>query len=599
MRTTSRAFTIVALTLAAVVGYACGSNDFEEASGPGGDGGAGFSDGGNGEGGVVTNDGGRTPNDTCGGKPCANHTGAKEFVEPDAPANAGGLFGGATTNPNGTDAAKEPGIVYPSHETMFPINVSHIRHEWTAGGTNDLFRLEFKGPSTQVTIYTTKKEWEPSDDQWDWIAESNRGDQVTWTVTALDTAAPTTAYSSKGITELFSVAEVPGAIYYWSTGSAGVMRALVSERSPQKFYTDPAATDGNTCVACHTVSRDGKKLQVGYGGEKLKVVGIPDRNAIVPPAGTAASRSVGWTTFSPDAKKLLVASAGVLTLIDADNGNTIGANNGIVPLGTVKATHPDWSGLGDNVVVSIGAKLGNKSMAGGSIALIPYNAADGSWGKPQVIVQSTGDDDNNFFPAFSPDNKWIVYVHASGNSKDQQTATLRLVPVTGGVPKDLVRLNGRVNNVDNVIGIGNSMPRWAPSTKPGIFWVAFSSVRPYASLRDHGGNSDQIWIAAIDTNGADPSYSAFWAPFQAIDEGNHRPFWAVVQGDTACGCVEICGDGIDNNCNGTADEATCQVCGPTEIPGNGKDDDCDCVIDNVASQDPCVVNPADPACGPK
>lgn len=598
-------YVAVALGVAATLGFACGTDPDDGTSatpngGDGGPGGGGFGDGASGDG--AGPDGGVNQPDTCGGKPCANYTGPKDFVEPDAPANAPALFGGATV---ASDPAKDPAIVYPSDETMFPINVSHIHHEWVPGGTNDLFRLKFEGPKTTVTIYTKNKQWEPTDEQWDWIAESNRGDSVKLTVTALDTTAPATAYASKGITELFSGAEVPGAIYYWSTGSAGVMRARVSDRNPQKFYTDPMAADAKTCVACHTVSRDGKRLAVGYGGEKLKEVGIPDRNAIVPASG-APTRAVGWSTFSPDGKKLLVASGGVLTLIDADTGAPIGPNNGIVATGAQKATHPDWSGLGDYVVVTLAPTVGNKDVKTGSIALIPYN--NGAWGDPQVIVPSASANDNNFFPAFSPDNKWIVYVNATGASKDQVTSKLRIVPVTGGAPKDLVRLNGRVNNADGVMNIGNSMPRWAPSTKPGVFWVAFSSVRAYATLRPQDTKMDQIWIAAIDTTKPDPSYSAFWAPFQALPEGNHRPFWAVVQGDQQCGCVEVCGDGIDNDCDGVADEADCQVCGPVDIPGNGKDDNCDCVIDNPPTAEICndgidndgdgLIDAEDPACGP-
>jgi hypothetical protein len=576
---------------ATILGVACG-NDFDESNfvDPNGtDGGDnGFGDGSAGEGG-----GGDantpSPNDSCNGSLCANYTGPKDFVEPGAPPNAGAIFGGANASPNGTDPAKEPRIIYPSHETMFPINVSHIRHDWSAGAsTNNLFRLVFEGPKTTVTVYTVNKDWQPTDEQWDWIAESNRGGSVKLTVTALDTASPGTAYTSQSITELFSIAEVPGAIYYWSTGSAGVMRGLISESVPQKFYTDPNAADKGTCVACHTVSRDGKRLAVGYGGEKLKEVGIPDRNAIVPATGNP-DRAVGWTTFSPDSKLLLVASAGVLTLIDADTGAPVGPNNGLVPLGGQKATHPDWSGLGDQVVVSIAPTIGNKDIKTGSIALIPYN--NGAWGAPNVIVPSANANDNNFFPAFSPDNKWIVYVNATGNSKDQVTSHLRIVPVTGGTPKDLVRLNQRVNNADAVTGIGNSMPRWAPSTKPGVFWLAFSSVRAYSILRPQDDKSDQIWIGAVDTTAADPSYSAFWAPFQAMPEGNHRPFWAVVAGDKNCGCVDICGDGIDNDCNGVADGPGCVTCAATEIPNNGIDDNCDCVIDNVVACDP-----DDPAC---
>jgi Tol biopolymer transport system component len=528
--------------------------------------------------------GGRAPTDMCGGKPCANYTGTKDFVEPGAAPNAGALFGNGAAQPAGTNAAKEPVIVYPNHETMFPINVSHIHHEWTKGGTNNLFRLVFEGTQTKVTVYTSTPSWEPTDEEWDWIAESNRGDGVKLTVSALDTAAPGQVWVSKTITLLFSAAEVEGAIYYWSTGSEGVMKALVSDRAPEKFYTDPKATDANTCVACHTLSRDGKRLAVNYGGEKLREVSVPERAKIVPAAGQP-DRAGGWSTFSPDGKKLLIASAGVLTLLDSDTGLPIGPNNGLVTLPAgKKATHPDWSALGDKVVVALTGKAGNKDMSGGSIALLPYN--DGAWGEPQVLVQSTADNDNNFFPVFSPDSKWIAYVHADGSSKDEVTAILRLVPTAGGAPIEMPRLNRRVNNVDGVLKVGDSMPTWAPSTRPGIFWVAFSSVRAYGTLRPPSTTSDQIWIAAIDTTKPDPGYAGFWAPFQSIAEGNHRAFWTHVEGEAQCRCAEICGDGIDNNCNGVADEADCQVCLPTEICGNGKDDNCDCVVDNCGSADP-------------
>jgi hypothetical protein len=533
--------------------------------------------------------------DTCGGKPCANHTGSKDFGEQGAPPNAGALFGGAASQPNGTDPAQEPGIIYPNHETMFPLNVTHIRHAWTGGGpTNDLFRLTFKGPKTTVVVYTINKEWEPSEEEWDWIAESNRGNAVTFEIAALSQATPAKAWQSKTITFEYSANEVEGALYYWSTGSKGIMKALVSDRIPEKFYPDPKSPDADTCAACHTLSRDGKRLAVDYGGEKLREVNVPPRATIVPNA-TSGEYKAAWTTFSPDGTKLLIAEGGVLTLIDSDTGARIGPNNGVIPLPAgQKGTHPDWSALGDRVVFTMSPKAGNKSTDTGSVAILPYN--NGAWGTPQVIVQSASPADNNFFPVFSPDSKWIAYVNAQGGSKDAVSARLRLIPSTGGAPTELVRLNGRVNNADSVTGIGNSMPTWAPATKPGVFWLAFSSLRAYSNLRPQDGKLDQIWIAAIDPSKPDPAYSAFWAPFQSMPEGNHRAFWTHVEGDKQCRCVEICGDGIDNNCNGVADEADCQVCGPVDIPGNGKDDNCDCVIDNPPAEgDPTCVG--DPTCG--
>jgi Tol biopolymer transport system component len=228
----------------------------------------------------------------------------------------------------------------------------------------------------------------------------------------------------------------------------------------------------------------------------------------------------------------------------------------VVPLPADKiATHPDWSALGDQIAITFGGKGGDKSTEGGSIALLPYKG--GSFGMPEVIVKSQGGPDNNYFPSFSPDSRFIAYVNASGKSEDAKSASLRLIEVASRKVIELTRLNQRVNNQDGVLTVGNSMPTWAPSTTPGIFWLAFSSVRQYAELRPADKKRDQIWIAAIDPSRADPSFAAFWAPFQSIDQGNHRAFWTHDDKDRQCRCVEVCGDAIDNDCNGSADEAGC------------------------------------------
>jgi len=530
--------------------------------------------------------GGTIPEDeVCNGEPCANHEGDQSFNAGDAPDDAEDLFDDADTQQPGDGADREPYVVYPSHETMFPVNVSHIRHEWAGGNGNTLFQLHFAGPKTDVKVYVTGTNWEPSEEEWDWIAESNRGASVEFTVTALDEADPSVAYASESITLLFSQAAVPGAIYYWSTGSEGVMRARISDPIPEKFYTDPMGDDANTCVACHTLSRDGKKMAVGYDGEKLRVIDTEDLGTLLPLPDQPEVK-VGWSTFSPDASMLLYAADGKMTLLDVETGEPIGPNNGLVPLPDgMKANMPDWSALGDKVAFALGARAGTKDIEQASIAVISY--VDGEWGEAEILVASAGDGDNNFFPAWSPDSSLIAYVNASQKSKDATTATLRLVSAEGGDPILLTRLNERVNNEDGVTGIGNSMPRWAPSTEVGTFWVAFSSLRAYATLRPQDDKEDQIWIAAIDPElDGDLSYSAFWAPFQNIEDGNHRAFWTVSAEDTEtlCKCVDVCGDDIDNNCNGSADEDTCSVCQATEVCGDGIDNNCNCVVDECSEE---------------
>jgi hypothetical protein len=541
----------------------------------------------------------------CGPTPCADHQGEQSFVEDGAPDDSADVFAGATPHDAGSNAKREPAIIYPSHETMFPLNVSHIRHDYTAAD-NDLFELRFVGPNTTVSVYTASATWTPTDEQWDWIAESNRGAAVELVVSGLETSAPGDAWSSAPITLLFSDAAVEGAIYYWSTGTQGIMRATVSNEIPEKFYTDPTAADSGTCVACHTLSRDGKRLAVGYGGEKLREVSVPERETLVPSApttstdpmpmpgmpkpgmpkpmpGTTDGMASAWTTFSPDGQMLLVAANGVLTLIDADTGRTIGNDAGVVPIpAATVATHPDWAATGDRVAITLGTKGGNKEVEGGSIAILSYD--QGSWGEAEVVVPSQGATDNNFFPVWSPDSKYLAFVHAEAKSKDALSAELRLFDVSRGDVISMLRLNQRVNNQDGVVDIGNSMPTWAPSTKPGTFWLAFSSLRAYSVVRPADKQKDQIWIAAIDPQADDPGYAGFWAPFQSIADGNHRAFWTHASDDTQCRCVEICGDSLDNDCNGTADEDNCSVCQAEEICDDGIDNDCDCLVDECTAE---------------
>jgi hypothetical protein len=541
--------------------------------------------GGNGSGPIV-----QVPDaELCGGEPCADHTGERQFTHDGAPDGAASLFEGAMRNPAGTNAGNEPAMVYPSHETMFPVNVSRIRFEWTEPAADLAYELRFEGDATNVLIYTTGGSWAPTEEEWDWVAESNRGGAVTFTVTALDPDDPAQAWTSGTIDVFISEGAVPGAIYYWSTGTSGVMRARIEDSISQKFYTDPDAPDAGECVACHTVSRDGRRMAMGYGGEALRTIDIDSFDVLVPKP-TQEERKVGWSTFSPDGELLLVAEKGVLRLLETETGEPVGDNDGIVPLPVgKKANMPDWSALGDKVAF-----------------VIDYD--DGAWGEVTVLVESQGAPDNNFFPAWSPDSAWIAYVNAQQKSKDAVTATIRMISADGGSSRELTRLNERVNDEDDVMDIGNAMPRWAPSTLPGTFWLAFSSLRAYATLRTQDDKEDQIWIAAVDpaANG-DVSYAAFWAPFQSIEDGNHRAFWTVSDEDRQqqCLCVDVCGDGIDNNCNGTADEAMCSECGPVEICDDGIDNNCNCVVDECV-QEICddgidndgdgLADGADPSC---
>lgn len=553
------------------------------------------------------------------------------ILEPDTPAGAPDLFAAATA-PDKDDPKRSPNVLYPSHETFLPQNVPSVLHEWTAGERNDLFELEFRGPRGRVLVYTRALRYFPAGDARAWLVEQNAGERVELVVRALESAHPERVFASRPVALELGASSLDGAIYYWSTGAEGVMQALLSEPTAVKFYTEPTSTR-TQCVGCHTLSRDGQKLAVVYEGEKLEVVTMADRATLFgaapeppppPPDGEmpmmpippemmpepqapGSELAAAWASFSPDAQRIVTAARGKLMLLDANSGAPVGDGIIALPEGQV-GTHPDWSPLGDKLAITLGIRGGDKEVEGGAIALLAY---DGSgFGAPEVLVPSEAPDDNHYFPSFSPDGRYLAFVETKGKSRDAARSVIRLYAFDTGRIIDLARLNFRENDRDVMGDLGNSMPVWAPRADAGVYFLAFSSVRAYGSVRARDKKSDQLWIAAIDPTLDDPGYAAFWAPFQSLDQGNHRAFWTEASGARQCYCTEVCGDGVDNDCDDGVDEAECTAaCEEHETCGDGVDNDCNCVVDDCTSSEVCddlvdndgdgLIDFEDSACEPR
>lgn len=442
--------------------------------------------------------------------------------------------------------AKSPLIVYPSDQTRFPRNIYRTLFQWrTLGWTQ--FRLIFKGPNSEVTVYTdgvhglcTGKNppagcWEVNEVAWNYIAGSNAGMTATLTVDGLEASKnPAVVHRSNPIEIGFSKQDVKGAIFYWSTTSAGVRRGKISKQNPEDYIVGKPATtypDGDSvkCVACHVVSRDGQYMAAPVGadsGQSLWIMGVtkdPPPDPLVKKVANTGGH--GFATISPDDKYVIAAWKGKMWVVD----RTTGAFIQDVPTGALEGTHPDWSPLGDQVVFATGS---GDSPGGSSLAMIPVMQGT-NFGQASVLLPPPAGK-SNLFPIFSPDAGWVAYSTGKGGHGDN-TAQLFLIPAGGGQPIELLNANRMTSNMMTDGQYQNSQPTWAP---PGDYnWIAFNTKREYGVVLGEG--TQQIWVAAIDLEkaktGQDASYPAFRVPFQGLAENNHRAYWTLDINDGAGG----------------------------------------------------------------
>ncbi len=431
-----------------------------------------------------------------------------------------------------------PTLVYPSDQTRFPRNVYRQLFQWRTSGFAE-FRLVFEGPYSEVTVYTDGADplcqgknppagcWEAGATAWDYIAASNAGATASWVVDALDDTGPQPVIRRSDTTTIgFSQQDVKGAIFYWSTTSAGVRRGKLSQLVPEDYIVGkPNGTtypdDEVQCVACHTVSRDGKYMVAPVKASSGESMWILQVTPAAPPTplvkDIADTRGHGFGTISPDNQHVVAAYKKRMWMVD----RATGTHQADLPTSAFGGgTHPDWSPSGNQLVFASGE---GDAPGGSSLVLIPWNGS--SWGQPSELLAPLNAQ-SNLFPMFDPDGEWIAFANGKGGHGDV-TAQLWLIGESGGTPIELINANRVTSNQLTDGQYQNSQPTWAP---PGDYdWIAFNTKREYGVVLDEG--TQQIWVAAVDLskaqNGEDPSYPAFRVPFQGLQENNHRAFWTL------------------------------------------------------------------------
>jgi hypothetical protein len=410
------------------------------------------------------------------------------------------------------DPTHSPNVIYPSDGTRMPQGVASTLFQLTPGDSNDTFLWSFDCELFHLAILTGADRWQAEDQTQLLLSQSCLGQDIAVNLEAASSITGT-IYGAPQVSLAFSVDRPDGVLYYWSAATSGIVRGELGATSAPKLYPNDA-----TCVGCHTAQRDGSALAMDYGNDVLQTITLPQLTTTI----DAQKRlPMGWASFSPDGKRVVVANKGALTLYDAATGLPVGPGAGKVPLPAMRyATHPDWSPDGKSVAIALTATApaDNMGVDAASIAVLPFT--NDTWGTPQMLVSSVGPADNNYFPKYSPDGAYLAFVHASGNSHGAASADLELVRSIGGTPVALTTAS--------TAGVGDTMPSWAPLQGERA-WLAFASSRAYGLVLPADGRP-QIWIVAVDlahaTTTGDPSSAAFWLPAQDVTVLNNNPIWS-------------------------------------------------------------------------
>jgi hypothetical protein len=167
-------------------------------------------------------------------------------------------------------------------------------------------------------------------------------------------------------------------------------------------------------------------------------------------------------------------------------------------------------------------------MTDGDLRIIPYNNRLGGVSTP--VVGASEATFNEYFPTFSPDDKWIAYSRlpkgANNYTPANAPAEVLVVPSDGAGGTTATRLAANDPPACSGLaspGVTNSWPKWAPDavTVGGktYYWLTFSSKRL-------DPNVPQLFVTPIVVEGGKvKTFPALYLWNQPPDQGNHTPAW--------------------------------------------------------------------------
>ena len=489
-------------------------------------------------------------------------------VTHDAPEAAPALFAAEPI----ADPATAPVLLYPLDGALTPRNLRPPVVQWRPmTGAGDVYRVRLETPHARAIAYVAAADhaWPVDEPSWRLLIESDPDAEITIAVDRYHAARDRVVAGADPVHVRVARGVVGGDVYYWALDEGRIMAVTPATAARRDVVpTPPAQPDGQRCIACHTVSRDGRWLFGRRFDDDAGFVLDLSTDLTTDPVPTRYPPASGIDTaaFDPTGDFLLASrtSGEGLFVVDARTGDEH-PTEGLDAAGA-GASMPAWSPRGDLIAFVGGPADTGDPDSPRALHLARRTATD-----PLTFDTPVTLDDGitlgaapeggavSALPTFTPDDRFVVFQHgprAYTTGLTDPHGALYLVSTDTTTTPAPVRLD-RVSGAPGDAFWPTASP-YVTDEGAGrrVYFIAFHSRRDYgnALAGTWGTRKRQLWIAAVDADpsgGVDPSSAPVWLPGQDPATHNVAAHWApepckgtgasCVDGGECCGGV--CADG--------------------------------------------------------